>query len=1000
MQERTSAPCPSPGGSGGAGGRDGLAAALAQAAPGQVRFDRHYRLLYSTDASIYQIEPMGVVLPRDTATMARVVEICASSGAPVLMRGGGTSLAGQCVNRAVVIDHSMFCRRVLALDADARTVHLEPGLTVDELNAWLEAQRSGLFFAPDPATSAQASIGGCIGNNAAGARSIRYGRTSENVAALEVLLSDGRRAWLGPGAGRRDAVALELARGVADIVRRHAGLIRRRFPRTSRRNAGYALDLVLAQLDNGIAPDDLDLTGLLCGSEGTLAVTLSARLRLHPVPRSKGLAIASFASVADAIGAVAACVSTGAAAVELLDDVVLEAARGNAECRKYMDLLEPVGGAPPQAVLYVEYQETGPIDEVHARFAALRNALGGVPMRTYVDKASQARAWALRKAGEPLLHGLAGRRKPVTGVEDNAVPLENLVRFVEGFRHIVERHGTKAAYYAHASVGVLHVRPLLDLHDQADRDRLRGMAVEVAELARQCGGVMSGEHGDGRIRGPLLERYFGPEIMQAFGQVKRLFDPAGVLNPGIIVGAGPIESITQNLRMAPAGTPLRWPAVDTLFEYGGGHGFQEAVETCNGAGVCRRMAPGVMCPSYRATLDERHSTRGRANALRLALSGQLGAAGDGESPPWNDPETIATLELCLSCKACRTECPSNVDLARLKAEYTAQRYRHLGAPLRARIFGHIRRLNRLGAIAPSLANAVASFAPVRAIMNRMLHLAPQRSMPRFGRSLYRWFARRQRPADADDRPRVVFFADCFATYNDTHVGRAAVALLEHLGYAVEMPAVSCCGRAMISQGLLDDAIHSADQALAALRPYAADDRVKAIVVCEPSCLATMKDEWLSLRLGADMDLRRRVAALAVMADEFVERFWEQHPRRPGLPPAGAGPKVLLHGHCHQKAVWGEQTSAAAVRRVAGERLSVLPSGCCGMAGAFGYDRDRYELSMKIGEQSLFRLLRDEPSDAIVLAAGTSCRHQIRDGAGRTALHPVELLAHALGAKAD
>jgi len=977
-----------------------LAAELSAIAPGQVRFDRHHRMLYSTDASIYQIEPIGVVLPRDVETMAAAVKHCAAAGVPVLMRGGGTSLAGQCVNRAVVIDHSMFCRRVLSLDAAARVVHVEPGLTVDELNAWLDQQGAGLFFAPDPATSAQASIGGCIGNNAAGARSIRYGRTSENVAALEVLLADGRRTWLGPGAGRRDAAALELARGVADIVARHADLIRQRFPKTSRRNAGYALDAVLAQLDRGAGPEDIDLTGLLCGSEGTLAVTLSAKLKLHPVPRSRGLAIVSFASPADAIQAVTACVATGAAAVELLDDVVLEAARGNAECRRYMDLLQPVDGRPPQAVLYVEYQETGAIDEVHARFARLKEALGSTPMRTYVDRTSQARAWALRKAGEPLLHALSGRRKPVTGVEDNAVPVENLVRFVEGFKQIVARHGTKAAYYAHASVGVLHVRPLLDLHDPADRDRLRSIAVEVADLAKECGGVMSGEHGDGRIRGPLLQRYFGPELMQAFRQVKRLFDPAGVLNPGMIVDPGPVESITANLRVAPCGTELRWAPVDSFFGYADYHAFQEAVETCNGAGVCRRMAPGVMCPSYRATLDERHSTRGRANALRLALTGQLGNSGHDDASPWNDPETIATLDLCLSCKACRTECPSSVDLARLKAEYTAQRYRQHGAPLRARLFGHIGRLNRLASALPALANAVASLPPVRAVMNRLLHLAPQRSLPRFAPSLYRWFARRQRPSDDAARPRVVLFGDCFVAYNDVHVGRAAVALLEHLGYAVELPRVACCGRAMISNGLLDDAIRSADAALAALRPYLDDARVRAVVVCEPSCLATMKDEWLSLRLSADIALRRRMAEMAIMVDEFVERFWNEHPRRPELPTAAAGPKVLMHGHCHQKAVWGEQTSAAAIRRVVGDRLTVLPSGCCGMAGAFGYDRGRYELSMKIGEQSLFRLLRDEPPDAVVLAAGTSCRHQIKDGTGRTALHPVELLAQLLGAPVE
>ncbi len=454
--------------------REALAADLECLAPGRVRFDRHNQMLYATDASIFQIEPIGVVLPQSIDELARIVAFCGQRGVAILPRGGGTSLAGQCTNRAVVIDYSNSCRQVLAMDSAGKTVHVEPGITVDELNRWLEEKGTGLFYAPDPATSAQASIGGCIGNNAAGARSIRYGRTSENVAALDVLLTGGERCWLEAGAGRRSETSLRLAKQVADLVLRYGPLIRHRFPKTMRRNAGYALDLVLAQLDRAVAIEDLDLTGLLCGSEGTLAVTLGAKLKLHPVPRSKGLAIVSFRSVADAIEATAPCVHTGACAVELLDDVVLAAARGNAQCVRYMEQVVPkIDGEYPAAVLYVEYQETGPMEQVQARFEQLRGTLSGAVMATYTDKANLASAWALRKAGEPLLHGLAGHRKPVTGVEDNAVPLENLVRFVKGFKEIVTKHGTKAAYYAHASVGVLHVRPLLDLHDPADRDHLR-----------------------------------------------------------------------------------------------------------------------------------------------------------------------------------------------------------------------------------------------------------------------------------------------------------------------------------------------------------------------------------------------------------------------------------------------------------------------------------------------------------------------------------------------
>lgn len=967
---------------------------LAALLPGQTRFGRHDRMLYATDASIYQIEPLGVIIPNSVEGMIRAVEYCGSHAVPLLPRGGGTSLPGQCTNRAVVLDHSAFCREVLSVDIAARRCHVEPGITVDALNRHLDSLKSGLFFAPDPATAAQATIGGCIGNNAAGARSIRYGRTSENVIGLDVLLSSGQRTWLEAGAGRKNATARDLAARVAAVAGKYAQLIRVRFPKTKRRNAGYALDLLVGQLDRGIAPEDLDLSGLLCGSEGTLAVTLGAKLLLHPIPQSKGLAIISFATLEEAIEAVVPILATNPSAVELIDDVVLTAARGNNECRAYMDLLADVHGVVPAAVLYVEYQENGPKAAVEAQFAALARVLPKAPIRNYLDQPALLRAWALRKAGEPLLHGMSAHRKPLTCVEDNAVPVENLVRFVAEFKRIVSRHGTTAAYWAHASVGVLHVRPLLDLHDEADLERLRAIATEVADLARDCGGVMSGEHGDGRLRGPLLERYFGSELMGAFREIKAIFDPANVLNPGNIVGAEPIESITQNLRVKPDNRPIDWPKVDTYFDYADQEGFVGALEMCSGPGVCRKTAGGAMCPSYRATADERHATRGRANALRLAISGQLPDGTPGK-PAWNDPQTLETLSLCLSCKTCKTECPSNVDMARLKAEYTAQSYKAAGRiPLSARVFGHIRTLNKLGALTPALAGWVTGLAPVRGIMNNVLHLAKQRTIPKFGQSLYRWFAKR--PASVSNGPAVALFGDCFVTYNEPRIGQHAVAILEKLGYRVAFPRVGCCGRAMMSNGLLDDAIAAADAVLTQLAPLVNDPAVKAIVVCEPSCLSAMKDDYLTLKLKTPMELRRKLAVKAMLLEEFVENFWSAHPTPPQVAVNEQSGPVVLHGHCHQKALWGTQATEKLLRRLVGWQLTVLPSGCCGMAGAFGYARDRYELSMKIGEQSLFTHLRPLPANAVILAPGTSCRHQIKDGTGHQAIHPITCIAQALG----
>lgn len=965
--------------------RSRIAADLGRLIKGEVRFDAHHQLLYATDASLYQVRPIGVVFPADAEDVSAVLGYCNEHRVGVLPRGGGTSLAGQCTNHAVVMDLSPSMRKVLSVDAGNRLCHVQPGCTVEELNRQLAAS-AGLLFAPDPATVAQASIGGCIGNNAAGARSIRYGRTSENVAGVEVALTSGHRLWLEPASNRtREPEAANLSRSVAKICLQYAELIRARFPKTVRRNAGYGLDLMLQQLDRGVLPEELDLSGLICGSEGTLAAVVSARLKLHPIPRFKGLAICSFATLEAALDAVNAILATGPSAVELLDDVVLEAAAGNNQCRHYLRWLPPVDGKSPAAVLYVEYTSPTSADEVAAAFSALRAALPGTAIATYVEAVPMNDLWALRKAGEPLLHGLSGHRKPHTFVEDNAVPVENLPRFVREFKKIVARQGTKAAYYAHASVGVLHVRPLIDLHDEADLVAMRTIATEVADLARDCGGVMSGEHGDGRVRGPLLERFFGPELMTAFRAVKNLFDPAGILNPGNIVSPGPIDSITENLRIDPIEHGPDLSKVETFYTYDDQEGLQGALEMCNGAGVCRKTSVGTMCPSYRATLDERHATRGRGNALRTALTGQASA---DKQPVWDDPGTMETLDLCLSCKACKSECPSNVDLARLKAEYTAQRYARQGVPLQARIIGNVRKLNRIGSAFYGIANRVNALPPVRWVMNRVLKLSPKRSIPPFSRSLFHFAPKEEKSA----APAVVLFSDCFVTYNESQIGVAAIRILEALGYRVVIPDAGCCGRAMISTGMVARAMKTADATLGRLAGYVDDENVQAILVAEPSCLSAFKDDWLQLKLATPMELRQKLAAKSFLIEEFVEMRWDKHPVRPAF--GKPTEPVLLHGHCHQKALWGDSTSAKLLRRLAGDQLTVIPSGCCGMAGAFGYTSNHYDISMKIGELSLFPPIRANVT-ATICAPGTSCRHQIHDGTHRRALHPIEFAAGLL-----
>ncbi len=984
---------------------------------GEVRFGVHDRMLYATDASIYQVEPLGVVIPASVDEVPALVGYCAMHGLPMLPRGGGTSLAGQCTNRAVVIDLSARCRAITDVDDAARMCRVEPGITIDDLNDQLRTQGHELFFAPDPATARQCAIGGAIGNNAAGTRSIRYGRTAENLEAVSVVLADGIRTEFGAGP-RSDEPSRVLAMGVVDVCRRYESRIRERFPTTIRRNAGYALDMMLADMDEaartGRDPiEAINLAHLICGSEGTLAVVTGATLKLHPVPKAKGLAVIGFASLDEAIDAVAPMLPLGPSAVELLDDLVIGLARANTEYARYAELMPQPREGALEAVLYVEFFSTVGADEIAAKMEAVRELVARTNPRAgfvaLTAPTEMAQALKLRKAGEPLLHGIPGKRKPLGFVEDNAVPVARLAEFVRAFRRILDREGTRGAFWAHASVGVLHVRPLLDPRDAEDRARMERIAVEVADLARSLGGVMSGEHGDGRVRGPLLERYFGPELMQAFRDVKALFDPRNLLNPGNIVEPGPIASIHESLRVRQAGANIEFPEVETFFDYAEAEGFDHAVELCNGSGVCRKTQGGTMCPSYMATLDERHSTRGRGNALRLAITGQLGeghqASGTGHQPEaaWNDAETLETLGLCLSCKACKTECPSNVDIAKYKAEYLAQGYRVAGTPLSARVLGNVRRLNRVGSMFAPVSNWVANSWPSRMINAKVLGISPKRRLPAFARSLFAGEKHRSSRTKiggtaeprgaAHGAPSVVLFGDCFTAYNEPDIGRAAIKVLSACGYRVVVADAGCCGRAAISMGLLADAAAMIAATSARLARIVAEERAVAIVVAEPSCLSAIKDEWRTLKDGVPRDVAERLAAMAWLVEDFVDQRWEAHPAQPEFrAPDG---EIVVHGHCHQKALWGAETSARLMRRIGGTKVRVLDSGCCGMAGSFGYGADRYELSMQIGEQVVFPAARAMGSADVMAAPGTSCRHQVKDGTGKRALHPIEIAAAAL-----
>jgi FAD/FMN-containing dehydrogenase/Fe-S oxidoreductase len=949
---------------------------------------RHDRLLYATDASIYQVEPLGVVLPRTPEAGAEAMAWLIERGVPVLPRGGGTALAGQSVNRAVVIDFSKHCRVIESIDAAARRAIVQPGVVLDQLNAALATH--GLMFGPDVATSSHATIGGMVGNNSAGANSILFGRTVENLAALQVALPDGTVTWFREGGAQDDPVQAAIVARLWAIVEPLAAEIDARVPRILRHVDGYNLDLFLQQVRASTPGtfDRVNLAHLVCGAEGTLCTVLRAELVLVPRPAHRGLAILGFPGIDEALASLSVLLATGPSAVELVDDVIIGMALRNREYAGYVQVMPQPAGGRLGAVLYVQYFGHDAA-EVRRRCDDVAALVPGAAHRSCTDAASMEQAWKLRKAGEPLLHGVPGARKPVTFVEDTAVDPSRLPAFVREFRAIVERHGTTAAYYAHASVGCLHIRPLIALDSGEDLAVMQRIAVEIAELVARHHGALSGEHGDGRVRTPLLRIVLGDALCDGLSAVKAVFDPEGLMNPGNLVDNRDPSRITEHLRVRPHGAFVGVEPRATFFRFEAEEGLAHAASQCNGAGLCRRTAPGgTMCPSYRVLLDERHATRGRGNALRLAITGQLGGGGAS----WDDPATRETLSLCLSCKACKSECPSNVDLAKLKAEYTAQGFAVRGGiPWRTRVRGQVRRMQRLGSLLAPLANAAAALPPVRRALNALLGIAPWRPLPTFGPDLARRQATTGLPSGA---PTVVLFGDCFTQFGEGSTGVDAAWVLERFGYRVVVADAGCCARSLISTGMLARAIVEVPVTARALRALVERERAVAVVVLEPSCLSAITDDWLDLSMPdeARMDARA-IAAIADSVEGFLERRWMDHPVRPA-PAPGVDDPLAVHLHCHQKALGGGEHTVALLRRFF-PRTERLATGCCGMAGAFGYDERTAGLSVAIAEADLLPALRSRPAH-IVCAPGTSCRHQVHDLAGREALHPVSLVRRAIG----
>ncbi len=922
----------------------GLQHELEQQIEGDVRFDRVSRALYSTDASVYRIEPLGVVIPRSREDVVRTVQIAARHRVSITARGGGTSQAGQAIGAGIQLDASKYFKKIIDISVPDRTAWVEPGLVLDELNAQLRPH--GLRFAPDISTASRATIGGMISNNSSGARSILYGKTIHHVLELDVVLADGQLARFRPLDDPELAAAsvgpsreANCYRTVQQVAADCAEEIDRRFPKILRRVGGYNLD----EFVNAPASRPFNLAKIIVGSEGTLGIVVAAKLNLVPLPKAKAVLAIEFDELLDALAATPVIVRHGPSAVEVMDRFILDHAR---ESPSLDALRRSIMQGDAGALLCVELYGDRP-DDLPPRLDALEADLAtlGYPCR-----------W--RRAIAPADH------------------------YIERFLQIVRRHETVAGVYAHASVGCLHVRPVVNLKTADGVRKFEAIANDIADLVLEFGGALSGEHGDGLVRGPFIEKMFGPVLYDAFRQVKRAFDPNGLFNPGKIVDSPPL---TSSLRYG-AGYVTPEPA--TWFDYAEHGGMGRAVEMCSGLGACRKTLEGTMCPSYMATLDEKHSTRGRANVLRLAMAGRLDESGLG------DEGVREVLDLCLECRACKAECPVGVDVARFKSEFLAGYFTRHGTPLKARAIGHIHALSRWASPVAPIANALARSAPGRWLNETLFGIDRRRTPPAWTRDTFaRQFARRSaiRNPQPAIRADVVLFNDTFTNYSHPEVGVAAAAVLDAAGVGVRLTTHVCCGRPLISQGLLDAARELAERNVDALHDAAS--RGTPIVFLEPSCLSAVREDAPALLRGEAQRRARAVADACVLFEDFVEREWEIG--RIALDLATGPATVLLHGHCHQKAMGLLPSARALLSRIPSSAVVDLDAGCCGMAGSFGYARDHYDVSRQIGERKLLPAARTMDADTVLVASGTSCREQVAHFTGATAVHAAVLLRSLL-----
>jgi len=968
---------------------------LGERLKGELHFDDAMRTLYATDASEYQELPVAVALPKSEDDLRELLTFARHHGIGIVPRAAGTSLAGQVVGSGLVVDVGRHLNQVIAFDADRRRVRVQPGVVRNELNLFLKPH--GLHFTPETSTANRAMIGGMVGNNSCGANSIVYGTTREHLVSTRGFLSDGSSVTFGPlsraefaaKCNAPESLETRIYQLVRDLLAdpKNRTLIRDNYPKptVTRRNTGYALDQLMdCEVFDSASTKPFNLCRLLAGSEGTLFLGVEFELNCEPLPPPGALMCAHFATIQDSLKATLIAMRRRPFACELIDRHILDCTKANLEHAKNRFFVQ----GDPGAVLVIEFRHADRANievEMRALEVEFRAAdLGYAFPVLWGDDCTKV--WDLRKAGQGLMNNVVGDAKPREVVEDTAVAVEDLPAYIAEFDALMKnKYGISSVYYAHAGAGELHTRPLFDLKTEKGLKMFRGIATDVATLVKKYRGSLSGEHGDGRLRGEFIKYMVGDACYAMMRRVKETFDPHGVLNPGKIIDTPPMDTHLRHEANHPV------PDYKTLFDFSATQGVLRAAEACTGVGECRKshLMGGTMCPSYMATRNEQDSTRARANMLRQVLTHPRNVGN-----PWDSAEVAGVMDLCLSCKGCKSECPSNVDVARLKAEWQQHYYDTHGVPFRSRLIASFASSMRLAALAPAVYNWAVTTPGVSRWIKKISGFAEKRSLPPLHRTtLAAWHARHANPTSHRyPHGRVYLFCDEFTNYNDTPVGIKAVELLNRLGYEVVIPPHVESGRAHLSKGLVRAAQRFAIRNVELLKDLVTENAL--LIGIEPSAILGFRDEYPDLVPAHLKTAAKTLATRALLIDEFIAR--EIGAGRIAREAFTTRPQTIkLHGHCHQKALSSLVPTVKMLELPANYKVQVVPTGCCGMAGSFGYEKEHFDLSQQIGELVLFPAVRKTPTEELIAAPGTSCRHQIKDATGRAALHPVEILHAAL-----